>query len=108
MENRTGHFQSVAKVVCIAQVAVVSQSHFTSRVVDFYWLTVSAAVSAGGAVAHMAYSNAARRVVSHDIFCKGFTDQPQILMGIEYSVIVDHYSAAFLTAVLQSIKPVIY
>ena len=55
----------------------------------------------------MAHRHRTRRHAVEIFFGKNVADQPEVLMGIEQAVVVDDNAAAFLTPMLQGVKPVI-
>ena len=107
MENRAIQLQTVPQLHGIAQVAVVSQCHFSLLMIDLNGLAVAAAGAAGSSISHMAHGHGTGGQPGQGVGVEYFADKPKILPGEKHSIVIHHNPAAFLTPVLQSVQAVI-
>ena len=108
MENRSRHLEFFSEIVGIGKISVVSDRNSALAVIYFYRLTVVAVCCSRRAVTHVSDSYLTLRQTCHDVLCKDFVDESQILVRTENSVIVDDYAATLLSSVLKRIQAVIY
>ena len=108
MEDCAGQLQFAAELGGVTEVPVVRQRHFPLLMIDLNRLAVSAAGTAGRAVAHMADGHIPLRQTRKRIGRKDFADQPDVLMRGKNTIVVDDNAAALLPTVLQGIQAVIY
>ena len=75
--------------------------------VDLHRLAVFSDTSACSTVAHMSYSHVALTERLKHLMCKYIVDQTNILVGMQYTVIIYGNTTSLLTSVLQGIETVI-
>ena len=109
VEDRTVHFQLVAQLGGIGQVAVVADGHSALAVVQNHGLGVGAGALAAGGIAHMAGGHLGiLRQVSQHARGKYLADQAKIAVAGQHTVHVQGNAAAFLAAVLQGIQRAVH
>ena len=107
VEDGPGQLQLVPEGGGIAQVAVVGQGHAALLVVNLDGLAVASVGGSGGAVAGVPHRHGPLGKPVQDLSGEDLPHQPQVLVGGEYPVVVDHDAAALLSPVLESIQAVI-
>ena len=107
MKNCSVKFQFITQLGRITEISVMCQRHMTFLMIDFNRLAVAAVGASGCSVSYMTHRHFALGQMGKAFGCKHLADQSQILLRYKNAVIVYHYAAAFLSAMLQGIKPVI-
>jgi putative intracellular protease/amidase len=89
-------------------VAVMRQRHMSFLMIDFNRLAIIAVCTAGCAIPCMTDSHGSLWKGVKDTAAENITDQTCVFMGSKHPVVVDHDTAAFLSAMLQGIEPKVY
>ena len=108
MENSAVHFQRGSQLRCIGEIAIMRQCHMSFLMIDFNRLAIIAVCTAGCAVPGMADRHGSLWEGVKDTAAENITDQTGVFMGSEHPIVVDHDPTAFLSAMLQGIKPEVY
>ena len=107
VEDGPGQLQLVPEGGGVAEISVVGQGHAALLVVDLNGLAVAPVGGPGGAVAGVAHRHSSPGESVQNLFGEDLPHQPQVLVGGEHPVVVDHDAAALLSPVLESIQAVI-
>ena len=107
VENGAAALQLLPQLLRVGEVAVVGQRHPALEMVHQNGLDVPLVVAAGGAVAHMAHSDAAGSQRLKPLLGEYLADQPHIPVGRKNAVVVHGDAGAFLPPVLKGIQRVV-
>ena len=107
MKNGAFKLEGRAQLKGICQIAVVGKRHSSLDMIDHNGLGVVSAVSAGGAVSDVADGNVSLTETVENFRRENVVHKTGVLIFVEKSVVVDHYSAGLLPSVLKSEKSVI-
>ncbi len=107
MEDRPLQLELIAKLIGIAEIAVVREGELALLMVDLDRLTVCAVVASRRAVADVTDRHGRLGKACKPFWCEDLTDQSEVLVRTKDAVIVDHDAAALLPSVLEGVEPVI-
>ena len=107
VENSPGQLQLIPEAVGIAQVTVVGDGHASLLMVDLNRLAVAPYGGPCGAVACMTHGHGPLGQAVQGVNGKHLAHQSHILAGGKHPIVIDHYSAALLSPVLEGVQSIV-